>query len=114
MSALIKERERIDHPGVLRHQAVVVLQLERAVPVDEALAIFVRFDVWSELLREWRPETLDPFLLARLTRPALKRVIHGGEQERDRVDQRAIEIEQDGEGTVFSHTAKLNCPAATL
>jgi hypothetical protein len=34
-------------------------------------------------------------------------VFHRSEQQRDRIDERAIEIEENGEWAGFSHTAKV-------
>jgi hypothetical protein len=44
----------------------------------------------------------------------VKRVLHRREQQRDRIDQRAVEIEENGEWAGFSHTAKVMAYSAGL
>ena len=41
MTALIQLRQCVDDSFVPRHQPIMILELERAIPVDETLPIFV-------------------------------------------------------------------------
>ena len=86
MTALVEQSERVDDSLVTRHQAVVILELESAVTVDEALAVLVGLDVWRELFWQRSSQSFDPFRVRGLARPAVKRVMHRREQERDGID----------------------------
>src|SRR6266498_448889 len=97
MSALVQQRECLVDSLVARHQAVMMLFLKVAVALNETLPVFLVGDEWRELGRKGRPESADPLFITRLERTPLECVAHRCENERDRVDERSVEIEEDRE-----------------
>src|SRR6185436_16002368 len=86
VTALIEEGKGVDHALVSRHQAVVMLHLERAIAVDQPLSVLVGLDVRSELLWQRSAYSFDPLTVAGLAGAALERVPHRGQQEGDGID----------------------------
>ena len=114
MTTLIEQHEGLDHAFVGCHQPIVVLVLEGAVPVYQPLAILVRFDVRRQLLGEGSSEALDPLSFGRTAGPALESVVHARQEQRDRIDQRSVEIEQHCQRSGLCHDGKVNPLYAAL
>ena len=92
---------------------IMVLELKRAIAIHQAFAVLIGFHVRSELLGQWSPQSFDPLRIARLARPSVKGVLHRRQKKRYRINESSVKIEKNGVRARFSHTAKLNAPAAT-
>ncbi len=89
----------VDDPFVRLYQGVVVREVVGAVGLHHRLDLFFVIGDLPELRPEWCAQALDPHVVGRrrLVAAVLRhRVAVGAQDQVDGVDDRAIEVEQEG------------------
>ncbi len=88
-----------DHAVVRAHEPVVMLELKLAIASDEPVDLGLVADELAEGVDERPPDQRAPFVVGRRASfVALEGVAHRAQDQLDRVDQRAVEVEQQGGG----------------
>ena len=98
MAPRLEQRERFADALELAQHLVVMRALELAVGEDHPLRLLLGRNEVAHLRDERRADAGDPLLVGRRG-PAVRveGVVKGGEEERDRIGERAVEIEEEGE-----------------
>ena len=101
MPPLVQRADGRQGVVVAAGQPVVVKPLVGAIRVGERGKLRMIGRVWTELRSERRPDPRYPLLVVGPgSGRSRKRMLHGVEQQLDRVDQRPVEIEQDRAGSL--------------